>query len=257
MFNFTDTETLLFPDSNFEETIIISFDMQLKQFLTPTSSVMVSKEVISKFKFNESLRYKAREDVDCFLRCHEFLEKSIKIKGAMVAYRIRKGQISGSKIKMFFRHYYVMKNYRKLNGSMLGIAALWYTISHFIRALFLDFFEETLDLKLVLIYFWNILNRMIDLTALEVYLVSEQPSAAVVLVLVLDYGLLVESNFQMKRKIKLVVLTQEDSFVIPKNISLLQAIDGVEIVAIGQIESKGSIVNKKLLFLGVLDYGKH
>ena len=144
MFNFTDTETLLFPDSNFEETIIISFDMQLKQFLTPTSSVMVSKEVISKFKFNESLRYKAREDVDCFLRCHEFLEKSIKIKGAMVAYRIRKGQISGSKIKMFFRHYYVMKNYRKLNGSMLGIAALWYTISHFIRALFPRLFLKRL-----------------------------------------------------------------------------------------------------------------
>ncbi|MBL96686.1 MAG: teichuronic acid biosynthesis glycosyl transferase tuaG [Legionellales bacterium] len=144
MFNFTDAEGLLFPDNNFEGTTIITFDMQLRQFLTPTSSVVVAKEVISKFRFNESLKYKAREDVDCFLHCHELLEKSIKINGAMLAYRIRDGQISGSKIKMIKRHYYVLKNYKRLDNSGLGYKALWYTINHFVRAFFPRIFLKRL-----------------------------------------------------------------------------------------------------------------
>jgi len=134
MFNFSESEGLSFPDSNFEETTTITFEMQLKQFLTPTSSVVVSKEVISAIRFNESLKYKAREDVDCFLHCHELLTKSIKINGAMLAYRIRDGQISGSKMMMIKRHYHVLKNYKKLDGSFLGAKALWYTASHFVRA---------------------------------------------------------------------------------------------------------------------------
>ena len=136
MFNFSESEGLSFPDSNFEGTTTITFEMQLKQFLTPTSSVIVSKEVISKIRFNESLKYKAREDVDCFLHCHELLTKSIKINGAMLAYRIRDGQISGSKMMMIKRHYHVLKNYKKLDGSFLGAKALWYTVSHFVRAFF-------------------------------------------------------------------------------------------------------------------------
>jgi len=136
MFNFCDLEGLHFPDSDFDETLIITFDMQLKRFRTPTSSVVVLKEIISKVRFNESLEYKAREDVDCFLHCHELLSQSVKIKGAMLAYRIQDGQISGDKLKMIKRHYHVLRNYKKLDGSVLGAKALWYTFTHFAGAFF-------------------------------------------------------------------------------------------------------------------------
>ena len=136
MFNFSNHDDLVFPDQDFSSFSRITFDMQLRQFLTPTSSVVVSRSLVSSIKFNESLKYKAREDVDCFLRCHELMPYSVKIDGAMLAYRIREGQISGDKIAMVKRHFHVLKNYRKLDGTTLGIKALWFTMSHFARAIF-------------------------------------------------------------------------------------------------------------------------
>jgi len=135
-FNFSNIEDMYFPDSNFDEVSFITFDMQLRRFLTPTSSVVVAKEVIRKVRFNESLKYKAREDVDCFLHCHELLSRSVKIKGAMLAYRIHENQISGNKITMIKRHFHVLRNYKKLDGSVLGFKAFWYTVSHFFRAFY-------------------------------------------------------------------------------------------------------------------------
>ncbi|MBL96685.1 MAG: hypothetical protein CMF52_02625 [Legionellales bacterium] len=63
------------------------------------------------------------------------------------------------------------------------------------------------------------------------------------------YSDIMKGNAKVKEKIRIAVLTQKDSFVIPKNIKLLHAINGVELVAVAQIESKGSVVNKKELFL--------
>ena len=144
MFNFSNSQGLSFPDSDYTSTKLITFDMQLRQFLTPTSSVMVSRELISKVRFNENPKYKAREDVDCFLRCHELISHSVKIKGALLAYRVRDGQISGNKIKMVMRHLYVLWNYKYLDGSPLGFKAIWYTASHFIKALFPRLFLKRL-----------------------------------------------------------------------------------------------------------------
>lgn len=144
MVNFANTKDLSFPDSDFRSTKLISFDMQLRQFLTPTSSVVVSREILSKVRFNENPKYKAREDVDCFLHCHELISQSVKINGAMLAYRVRDGQISGNKIKMVKRHFYVLWNYKSLDGSSLGFKAIWYTISHFVRAFFPRYFLKRL-----------------------------------------------------------------------------------------------------------------
>lgn len=144
MFNFSNNDQLSFPEEDFESFQYITFKMQMNQFLTPTSSVVVAKDIISKIKFNESLEYKAREDVDCFLHCHEILGHSIKIKGAMLAYRISEGQISGNKIKMIKRHYHVLKNYRMVSGKKLNYKALWFTLNHFIRAIIPRFFQKKL-----------------------------------------------------------------------------------------------------------------
>jgi len=133
---FTYDADIDFPDLNFDEISIITFDMQLKRCLTPTSSVVVRKDIIEKVKFNENLTYKAREDLDCFLHCHEVLSKSVKIKGAMLAYRVHQGQISGNKIKMIKRHFHVLRNYEKLDGTVLGFRALWFTVTHFVLVLY-------------------------------------------------------------------------------------------------------------------------
>ncbi len=51
------------------------------------------------------------------------------------------------------------------------------------------------------------------------------------------------------KKIRVAVLTQEDSFVIPGNIKLLGELENLELVAVVNIDAAGSLVNKRSLFI--------
>lgn len=58
---------------------------------------------------------------------------------------------------------------------------------------------------------------------------------------------------------RVAVLTQEDSFVIPENIKLLNEIESIELVAVVKIDAAGSLLNKKSLFIkgfGLTQVGK-
>lgn len=115
----------------------ITFLQQLIKFRTPTSSVVVDRNLMLRFPFNESHRYKAREDVDCWLHCHEILRRSVKIKAPLVGYRIVEGQISGRKWAMVKRHYHVLRNYRRESGKQFRVpSALAFTFTHFSLAVY-------------------------------------------------------------------------------------------------------------------------
>jgi len=114
----------------------IGFLQQLIKMRTPTSSVLVRREVIVRHPFNESMKFKAREDMDCWLRCHEELRSSVKITHPLVGYRIIPGQISGSKLTMVKRHYHVLSQYRLRSGAALGPGAALFTASHFLLSLY-------------------------------------------------------------------------------------------------------------------------
>ncbi|MFM2438580.1 MAG: hypothetical protein RLZ55_1403, partial [Actinomycetota bacterium] len=88
---------------------------------TPTSTVVVDRELLLRHPFNEDPAYKAREDLDCFLHCHEELGHSIKVMHPLLGYRITGDQqISGSKLTMMKRHYHVLSEYRTASGGGLG-----------------------------------------------------------------------------------------------------------------------------------------
>jgi len=112
----------------------VTFIKQLINSRIPTSSVVVLTSIMKKTPFNESMDYKAREDLDCFLRVHEEIPFSIKSKMPLMAYRVVKGQISGNKLTMIKRHLHVLKNYRTLDGKRLGYLAYICTVSHFALA---------------------------------------------------------------------------------------------------------------------------
>lgn len=114
----------------------IGFLKQLIKFRTPTSSVVVRRELITRHPFNEAMSFKAREDLDCWLHCHEELRWSIKLAHPMVGYRIIPGQISGRKWTMLKRHYHVLRQYRFRSGAALGVGAAVFTASHFLFALY-------------------------------------------------------------------------------------------------------------------------
>lgn len=115
----------------------ISYWKQLIKYRTPTSSVVVDRELLLRFPFNEDLSYKAREDLDCWLYCHEVLGRSIKITAPMMGYRIIDGQISGKKWTMFKRHFHVLHHHRRLSGKPFNtLEALAFTTSHFFLAFY-------------------------------------------------------------------------------------------------------------------------
>ena len=53
----------------------------------------------------------------------------------------------------------------------------------------------------------------------------------------------------VSKKVRVAVLTQEDSFVIPENIKLLGESENLELVAVVKIDAPGSLENKKSLFI--------
>lgn len=136
MLDFLDERDLSFPPIANITVDRISFVSQLISYQTPTSSVVVAAEIVRRVPFNEDLRYKAREDLDCWLKCHEILGESIKIRHPLLGYRISPTQISGKKLQMVKRHHFVLSQYAFEGGRPLGLGALVFTASHFAIALF-------------------------------------------------------------------------------------------------------------------------
>jgi teichuronic acid biosynthesis glycosyltransferase TuaG len=109
----------------------VDLRMQLMKYRTPTSSIVVERGWMLDHPFNEDPRYKAREDTDCFIRAHEYMDYSVKLAFPFVFYRLQQGQISGNKLRMVARHFYMLRHYRLRSGKSLGIGAYLYTITHF------------------------------------------------------------------------------------------------------------------------------
>lgn len=131
MVDFTDESNLRLCDAAPDDYEWITFSQQLKKLRTPTSSVVAERELMIKNLFNEDISFKAREDLDCWLHCHEEIGRSVKITVPMLGYRIISGQISGKKWIMVRRHLHVLKKYRYRSGRKLGIMAWFYTFTHF------------------------------------------------------------------------------------------------------------------------------
>lgn len=132
MIDFRDERDLVFTPADDAQIARISFLSQLIKFRTPTSSVLVDLDVIRRHPFHESPSYKAREDLDCWLHCHEEIGTSVKIQHALIGYRLSPQQISGNKLKMVKRHYHVLKEYTFRSGRKLGIAAALFTFTHLV-----------------------------------------------------------------------------------------------------------------------------
>lgn len=137
MTDFSSGEKPILKDAVPDQIEWVSYKKQLIKFRTPTSSVVADRELILKYPFNEDLRYKAREDLDCWLHCHEEIQKSVKIASPMMGYRIIDGQISGNKWSMFKRHLFVLRQYKKLSGKLMPFPeAFLFTVTHFVLAFY-------------------------------------------------------------------------------------------------------------------------
>lgn len=115
----------------------VTFRQQLLKYRTPTSSIVIRRELMLAHPFNEDLSFKAREDTDCFIRVHESIPCSLKVCHPFVYYRLQSAQISGNKWRMVARHFSMLKKYRLRSGRPLGVMAYVYTATHFAASIYL------------------------------------------------------------------------------------------------------------------------
>ena len=111
-------------------------------YQTPTSSVLVKRRVLDGMRFEEGLDFKAREDIDLWLRLHRKLGRSVKVNLELVGYRVIAGQISGDKIAMFKKTYFCFKNSAGVKNIFGVLTPLILTLSHFSRRFFLSNFNR-------------------------------------------------------------------------------------------------------------------
>ena len=138
LIDFRDGETPEFTAVERARLQRISMLRTLINTKTPTSTVLAERALFERYPFNEDLRYKAREDTDCFLHMHEEIGMSIKVRHPLLGYRITGDQqISGRKLTMVRRHYYVLSHYQFGSGRTLSRpAAALFTTTHFGSAVY-------------------------------------------------------------------------------------------------------------------------
>ncbi len=122
----------------------VTFQRQLRRYRTPTSSVIVRRSWLLRYPFNEDPRYRAREDLDLWLRLHEHMGSSIKLACPLMFYRQVPGQISGAKWQMLKRTLWVLQQYRLRGGAGLGWHSYRYTLLHLLYSVYFRILRKSL-----------------------------------------------------------------------------------------------------------------
>lgn len=138
MIDFTDDRRLRFwpiADASKQE---VSYFQQSVRAQIPTSSVLVSRELLLKTPFREEPAYKAVEDYHCWLRILQLVGHCVKVDAPLLWYRKSEGQISGSKLMMMRKVFMV---HREFPGRSL-ITAYAFTFTHVLGGLYFRFLKK-------------------------------------------------------------------------------------------------------------------
>lgn len=92
-----------------------------------TSSVIAKREFLLRHRFNESRKYRAVEDYDCWLRIIDEAGFCAKLDSPLLGYRICDSQISANKMDMARKVFRVHWNYGRLSAML---AAPLLTLTH-------------------------------------------------------------------------------------------------------------------------------
>lgn len=131
----TDINILHIDSINCFEVSYLSQSVRAK---IPASSVMVLKNLIMDFPFNEKIEYKAVEDFDCWLRLLKSGIRCLKIREPLLFYRKSDGQISGSKFLMMKKVFMVHRNLTDRNI----FSSFFFTISHVMGGFYSRFLKK-------------------------------------------------------------------------------------------------------------------
>lgn len=138
MLDFADESKVEFPPvpPSTLLTTKIYFKSQLVKYMTPTSSIVLRRDVALRHPFPEERKYRGREDFYCMLSVHETIEPTIKLLHPLVLYRQHDVQISRNKFDMASKQLMILREYRRNDGSRLGPAVYMYLLGHLLLSLY-------------------------------------------------------------------------------------------------------------------------
>lgn len=131
MKDFWDESELAFPAVTAASFEAVTFARQRLKGRIPTSSVLVTRELMLAFPFNEDIRYKAVEDYHCWLRILESGIVNWKVQYPLLNYRRIAGQISGSKRYMLERMYMLHREFPNTRASEAALFTLTHALGGF------------------------------------------------------------------------------------------------------------------------------
>jgi len=134
--NFSSDSEITFDDPGDIKLETINFKRQLRRIRTPTSSIVIQRQLMIDQAFREDEVVRAREDIECWLRIHEHIDRSIKIDYPLIWYRVSDNQLSASKMKMIKLTLKVFKEYTFRSGKKMGWKAYLYTFTHSLYAFY-------------------------------------------------------------------------------------------------------------------------
>jgi teichuronic acid biosynthesis glycosyltransferase TuaG len=146
MIDFTDESQIKFLPINTSSypTSLIYFKRQLMKYMTPTSSIILHRNVALTHPFPEKKKYRGREDFLCLLKVHESIEPSIKLGHDLLFYRQHTVQISGNKLDMLKKQVSILREYRLKNGAKIGLMIYYYAIGHVLLSIYYRFIKGRL-----------------------------------------------------------------------------------------------------------------
>ena len=135
--SFNDKRKFDFSEPHLEQNIYRYYTFRQICFRNKilASSVMVASFLLRSNLFNESSDYHAVEDFQCWLKILETTNKCIIIDQPLVGYRINANQISRNKIKMAYKFFRVLKNYKLQSGYGFGWRKYLYFIFYIYSSL--------------------------------------------------------------------------------------------------------------------------
>jgi teichuronic acid biosynthesis glycosyltransferase TuaG len=122
----------------------ITLKSQMIKYMTPTSSIVLWRDVALSYPFPEEPHYFGREDFFCMLKVHESIEPTVKLLLPLVYYRRHKVQFSHNKLKLTIRQLAILRGYRFKNGKTIGLMAYFYLLGHLLLSVYFRILKNKL-----------------------------------------------------------------------------------------------------------------
>ena len=139
---FDNSLKIFTPNYKFTYRTITLWD-QMTKYQTPTSSLILRRDIAKSYLFPESHFLRGREDLVQSLHMHSYYD-SAKVDAPLVVYRVHSGQISGNKVKMVLKVFWIILTVRLERKNFYKIFFPYFVMTNIFQSVYYRIFKKRL-----------------------------------------------------------------------------------------------------------------